>query len=173
MPRWPTVGINGIDLQKEWKKDPAAYLSVLAENMPNYFVYIGPHSPVGHGSLLPSIERVTLYICDIINKLQTQNYSSFMLKPGKAKHWQYQMLAWLDKTVWGDDCRSSFKNGTRDGKLYSFHGGSRLHYLELLRLPRYEDFEWKSRCPEPELEFAWLASGFLRQELHHQDEDSV
>ncbi|KAK5452379.1 hypothetical protein LTS15_007445 [Exophiala xenobiotica] len=173
VPRWPTIGLNGVDLQKKWKEDPAAYLSAIANDMPNYFVYMGPGAPVGHGSLLPSIERVTLYIVDMINKLQTQNYSSFLLKPGKAKNWQSQMLAWLEKTVWGDNCQSSFKNGTVDGKLYSFHGGSRLHYFELLRMHRYEDFEWKSRCPEPELEFAWLASGFLQQELHNKGEDNV
>ena len=42
--------------------------------------------------------------------------------------------------------------------------GPRLHYFELLRMARYEDFEWKSRCPEPEFQFAWLANGFLEYE---------
>jgi cation diffusion facilitator CzcD-associated flavoprotein CzcO len=172
-PRWPIIGKNGVDLQKKWKEDPACYLSAIANDMPNYFVYLGPGSPVGHGSLLPSIERVTLYICDIINKLQTQNYSSFLLRAGKAKAWQAHMFAWLQKTVWGCGCHSSFKDGTADGPLHAFHPGSRLHYFELLRLPRYEDFEWTSRCPEPELEFAWLASGFMQEELHHQGEDKA
>lgn len=173
VPRWPIIGRDGLDLQKMWKEDPACYLSAIANDMPNYFVYLGPGSPVGHGSLLPSIERVTLYICDIINKLQTQNYSSFLLKPGKAKAWQAHMFAWLEKTVWGCECQSSFKNGTVDGALHSFHPGSRLHYFELLRLHRYEDFEWKTRCPEPKLEFAWLASGFMEQELHNNGEDNA
>lgn len=171
-PRWPIIGKNGVDLQKKWKEDPACYLSAIANDMPNYFLYLGPGSPVGHGSLLPSIERVTLYVCDLINKLQTENYSSFLLKPGKAKAWQAHMFAWLEKTVWGCDCQSSFKNGTVKGPLHAFHPGSRLHYFELLRLHRYEDFEWTSRCPEPELDFAWLASGFMKEELHHEGEDT-
>jgi hypothetical protein len=31
-------------------------------------------------------------------------------------------------------------------------------------MARYEDFEWTSCCPEPELQFAWLANGFLEYE---------
>lgn len=167
-PRWPIIGKNGIDLQKKWAQDPACYISAVANDMPNYFIYLGPGSPVGHGSLLPSIERVTGYISMMINKLQTQNYSSFLLKAGMAKAWQAHMFAWLEKTVWGDSCQSSFKNGTVDGKLHAFHPGSRLHYFELLRLARYEDFEWTSVCrDEPEMAFAWLANGFLEYELNN------
>jgi hypothetical protein len=172
VPRWPIIGRNGVDLQKEWVRDPACYLSAVINDMPNYFLYLGPGSSVGHGSLLPSIERVTLYICDLITKLQTENYSSFLLKSGKAKVWQAHMFAWLEKTVWGDKCQSSFKNGTTDGKLHAFHPGSRLHYFELLRHHRYEDFEWKSVCPEQEYDFAWLGRGFLAQELHNEGEDN-
>ncbi|KAF2494600.1 FAD/NAD(P)-binding domain-containing protein [Lophium mytilinum] len=165
IPRWPIIGANGTDLQKEWTKNPACYMSAIAEDMPNYFVYLGPGSPVGHGSLITSIERITIYVCDIIKKLQRENYTSFKLKPGKALSYQAQMLTWLDKTVWGDSCQSSFKNGTVDGALHAFHPGSRLHYFELLNRHRYEDFDWTSGCPEPELDFAWFNNGFLEHEL--------
>ena len=173
IPRFPIVGKNGINLQDAWRKDPLCYMSVIAPEMPNYFIYIGPHSPVGHGSLLPGIERVTLYISDLIHKLQSQNYAYLQLKAGVAEAYQFQMLAWLDKTVWGDKCRSGFKNGTIDGRLTAFHGGGRLQYFELLRTCRYEDFEWVSRCKEPELAFAWLGNGFLPQELADNGGDNT
>jgi cation diffusion facilitator CzcD-associated flavoprotein CzcO len=164
-PRWPIIGANGVNLQEAWSKDPACYLSVLAQDMPNYVVYMGPGSPVGHGSMITSIERITLYIVDMVQKLQRENYSSFRLQDGKAKAYQFQMLNWLQKTVWGDNCASSFKNGARDGELHAFHPGSRLHYFELLRRHRYEDMDWHSRCAEPKLDFAWLNNGFLDHEM--------
>ena len=167
------MGSDGINLQKQWSENPEAYLSVAAENMPNYFQFMGPGAPVGHGSIISSCERISLWICDMVGKMQTQNYSSVKLKTGKAKAWQNQMLAWLDKTVWKEPCNSSFKNGTSNGSLYSFHGGSRLHYFELLNLKRYEDFEWTNINPEPELEFAWLANGFMAQELDNHGEDNA
>ncbi|KAL3442928.1 steroid monooxygenase [Aspergillus insuetus] len=164
-PRWPIIGANGVNLQDAWGKDPACYLSVLAQDMPNYFVYMGPGSPVGHGSMITSIERITWYVVDMIQKLQRENYSSFRLRDGKAKAYQFQMINWLQKTVWGDSCASSFKNGAKDGELHAFHPGSRLHYFELLRRHRYEDMEWESRCEDPKLDFAWLNNGFLDHEL--------
>ena len=56
--------------------------------------------------------------------------------------------------------------------LQGLNPGSRLHYFELLRHYRYEDFEWKSVCPEQEYDFAWLGRGFLAQELHNEGEDN-
>lgn len=164
-PRFPIVGLNGVDLQQEWAKNPCCYLSAMAADMPNYFIYLGPGSPVGHGSLITSIERITLYIADLLRKLQSENYTSLVLKSGKAAAYQFQMLNWLDKTVWGDSCQSSFKDGTVDGALHAFHPGSRLHYFELLKRRRYEDFEWKSRCSDPIFDYAWHNNGFLRSEL--------
>lgn len=165
VPRWPIIGRNGVNLQKTWSVNPEAYMSTIAKDMPNYFLYMGPGSPVGHGSMITSIERITLYICDMIQKLQRENYTSFVLKQGKAEAYQHQMMAWLDKTVWGDKCVSSFKNGTADGPLHAFHPGSRLHYFELLRRRRYEDFEWNSAIPDPIYDFAWFNNGFLEHEL--------
>ena len=173
VPRFPIIGRDGINLQDTWSQNPACYMSVIAEDMPNYCVYVGPHSPVGHGSIVPAIEQVTNYITDLIQKLQRENYQSFTLKPGKALAYQHQMLSWLDKTVWTEHCRSSFKNGTIEGKLTAYHGGSKLQYLDLLNLRRYEDFDWASRCEEPELDFAWLGIGFLEQELRETGKDMV
>jgi hypothetical protein len=163
-PRFPIVGLNGVDLQKKWDINPECYLSVTAADMPNYFVYLGPASPLGHGSVVSSLERVTVYISKLITKLQTENYSSVVPKPHIPRAYQKQALAWLENTVWSSHCVSTYKNGSQDGPLISLHPGSRLHYFELLRNPRYEDFDWKSLCSDPDLTFAWLANGFTVDE---------
>lgn len=37
-PRFPIIGLQGVDLRETWQKDGAqAYLSLTAPNMPNYF----------------------------------------------------------------------------------------------------------------------------------------
>ncbi|KAK7906038.1 hypothetical protein LTR67_000763 [Exophiala xenobiotica] len=164
VPRFPIIGRNEVNLQDSWRHNPESYLSVTAADMPNYFTVIGPASPLGHGSLIPSIEFVTTYICGLIRKLQTQNYSSVCPKPHIPRAYQKQALAWLDRTVWASNCASTFKNGTVDGKLVSLHPGSRLHMFTLLATPRYEDFDWTSLSPDQDLAFAWLANGFTIEE---------
>ncbi|KAL3442924.1 FAD/NAD(P)-binding domain-containing protein [Aspergillus insuetus] len=163
-PRFPIIGRDNTDLQAKWKENPECYLSVTAANMPNYFVYLGPASPIGHGSVVSSIERVTEYIARFIHKLQTENYSSVMPKAHIPRAYQRQALAWLEKTAWSSHCASTYKNGKIDGPLISLHPGSRLHYFRLLSNPRWEDFEWTSLCPDEDLTFAWLANGFILEE---------
>lgn len=163
------MGRNGVDLRERWLKNPHAYLSVTATDMPNYFTLMGPYSPLGHGSLVTSIEMVTKYICNLIYKLQTQNYSYLVPKPHVAAAYQKHALAWLARTAWASHCASTYKNGTIDGDLNSLHPGSRLHYFELLSTPRYEDFDWKSLCDSEDLTFAWLATGFTDRERNPQE----
>ncbi|KAG9504935.1 hypothetical protein J7337_004916 [Fusarium musae] len=162
-PRFPIIGRNGVNLRDEWLKNPHAYLSVTATDMPNYFTIMGPYSPLGHGSIVTAIEMVTKYICDLVHKLQTQNYSYVVPKAHIAAAYQKHALAWLRRTAWASHCASTYKNGTVDGELNSLHPGSRLHFFELLSTPRYEDFEWQSLCSK-DLTFAWLATGFTARE---------
>jgi hypothetical protein len=110
-PRFPIIGENGVDLQKKWDKNPECYLSVTAANMPNYFMYLGPGSPLGHGSVVSSLERVTEYMRRMITKLQTENYSSVVPKPHIPRAYQKQALAWLEKTAWSSNCVSTYKMG--------------------------------------------------------------
>lgn len=127
---------------------------------------MGPYSPLGHGSVVTSIEAVTKYICDLVRKLQTQNYAYVVPKAHIPGAYQKHALAWLARTAWASHCASTYKNGTVDGDLNSLHPGSRLHYFELLETPRYEDFEWKSLCDSKDLTFAWLATGFTDKETN-------
>lgn len=143
-PRFSIIGKNEVNLQREWDANPECYLSVTAANMPNYFMFLGPGSPLGHGSVVSSIERVTEYISKFINKLQTQNYSSVVPKAHIPRAYQKQALAWLEKTAWISHCASTYKNGKIDGPIISLHPGSRLHFFELLLNPRWEDLSGRA-----------------------------
>lgn len=164
-PRFPIIGRDGVNLQEKWLKDtPECYLSVTVADMPNYFMYLGPGSPLGHGSVVTSLERVTEYISQFISKLQTENYSSVVPHRHIPRAYSKQALAWLQRTAWSSHCASTYKNGTRDGPIIGLHPGSRLHFFELLRRPRWEDFEWTSLCAAEDFAFAWMANGFTVDE---------
>ena len=130
------------------------------------FVPRFPTSPLGHGSIVGSVEFVTGYIRKLLSKLQTENYASLVPKSLVVKAWQAHALKWVEKTVWVEGCASSFKNGRSSGPVISLHPGSRLHYFDLLENPRYEDFEWTSLCKDPMSMFAWLADGFTYGETY-------
>lgn len=165
VPRFPIIGLHDHDLRKVWTKDlPAAYLSVTVNDMPNYFVMMGPQSPLGHGSITGSVEFVTKYVAKLVYKLQTEAYASLVPKEIVTKAWVAHALKWMEKTVWVENCASSFKNGSSGKTVISLHPGSRLHYFDLLQKPRYEDFEWTPLSTDPLNMFAWLADGFTAHE---------
>jgi len=47
---------------------------------------------------------------------------------------------WIKHTVWKDSCRSWYKDNVT-GRVNAVYPGSSLHYMKLLGVPRYEDFD--------------------------------
>ncbi|VTT55935.1 unnamed protein product [Fusarium fujikuroi] len=70
---WTVQGRNGYQLHEAWGESPEAYFGVAAANMPNYFIFIGPNSPVGHGSLLDSVFCVAKWILKWCRKIATED----------------------------------------------------------------------------------------------------
>lgn len=163
-PRFLVIGKNGVNLQQKWDVNPECYLSVTAADMPNYFTYLGPASPIGHSSIVIALEQVTGYINKLITKLRFENYNFVVPKPHIPRAYQKHALAWLEKTAWNSTCVSTYKDGNQDGPSISLHPGLRLHYFRLLQDPRYEDFDWKSLCDIPDLAFACLTNGSTTEE---------
>ena len=136
VPRFPIVGLNGNNLRQVWAEElPTAYLSVTVKDMPNYFVMMGPQSPLRHGSITGSVEYVTKYVHQLVYKLQTEGYSSLVPKGIVTKAWLAHAMKWMEKTVWVEKCASPFKNGSSRSTVVSLHPGSRLNYFNLLEKP--------------------------------------
>lgn len=55
-PRFPLVGHNGRILSEDWKDEPRSYMGVAAPGYPNYYMFLGPNSPIGNGPVLIGIE---------------------------------------------------------------------------------------------------------------------
>lgn len=170
-PRFPLRGRSGRDLRDVWDPDAArgegvtSYLSVAVPDFPNYFVFGGPYGPLGHGSFMPLIETWTQYIFDAIRKTQVEGIKSFTPSHMAAQQFRQHADLFLQRTAWTSPCRSWFKQGKEDGQL-TMWPGSRLHHLELLRTPRWEDFEiewWDDN------RFAFLGNGFEMREFDGRD----
>lgn len=166
-PSFPIIGRNGIDLQKRWStEDPQAYFGLCVPDMPNYFSFIGPNSPISNGSLILGIQMTAVYIYKWISKLQTQSVRSFCVRNDANEEYNQHMQSYLQRTVWTKGCRSWYKRGTVDGPVVAIYGGTSFHFMEAIKEPRWEDFIM-DRMPEAERNrFAYLGNGFTTREAN-------
>ena len=183
-PRFPLIGREGLSLSEHWQKTPEAYLSLAVEHFPNYFskslvspvsngpawtplltyitpAFLGPNSPVGHGSVIPLVEHAAKYIINILKRFQTEQIRTIAPSGTAVRDFNEHTREFMKRTAWKTSCRSWFKNGTVDGPVVALHPGSRLHWLHMLDEVRYEDYEI-TYCSRNR--FAYLGNGFSVRE---------
>jgi cation diffusion facilitator CzcD-associated flavoprotein CzcO len=56
---FPIIGLGGRNLAQAdvWADEPQSYLGLAALGFSNYFMFIGPNSPIGNGPILPSATK--------------------------------------------------------------------------------------------------------------------
>ncbi|CAG9977251.1 unnamed protein product [Clonostachys byssicola] len=139
-PSFPVIGESGVDLRDQWKDEPRSYLSVAVDGYPNYFMATGPNFPLANGSLLACLEQTLRYAFMAVQKLQTQKVKSVSPKPEAVAEFQEHKDTLMKELVWTSHCRSWYKNGKAEGKVWGPWCGSVLQFIELLSQPRWEDY---------------------------------
>ncbi|KAH0841227.1 4-hydroxyacetophenone monooxygenase [Fonsecaea pedrosoi] len=134
------LGRDGLNIKEAWKDIPDAYLGLAAPNFPNYFIICGPQGPLGNGSILPAIEVICDYISTVALKMQAERIKSLEPKRIATDQFQEHMHKFHKKSVWGQPCRSWYKNGKIDGAPQLWCGTA-LSYIKTIRNPRFEDFD--------------------------------
>ncbi|KAL5340957.1 hypothetical protein BJX70DRAFT_406699 [Aspergillus crustosus] len=165
-PSFPIVGRDGINLAQKWEveQQPTAYFGMLVPDMPNYFSFIGPNSPISNGSLVLGIQATAVYVYKWLEKLQTEMISSFEVRHDANDEYNQHIQRYLERSVWTRGCRSWYKRGTVDGPVVAIYGGTSFHFMEAIKNPRWEDFRIERSREARVNRFAYLGDGFTIRE---------
>ncbi|MAD84311.1 MAG: hypothetical protein CL912_15210 [Deltaproteobacteria bacterium] len=164
-PSFPVIGRNGTNLAEKWTSDlPKAYFGFLVPDMPNYFAFIGPNSPISNGSLVLGVQATAVYVYKWLEKLQTESIKSFEVRHDVNEEYNQHMQKYLERTVWTRGCRSWYKRGTIDGPVVAIYGGTSFHFMEAIKNPRWEDFVIDRLDEAKYNRFAYLGNGFSGRE---------
>ena len=98
----------------------------------------------------------------MINKLQTENIKAFAPKVEAAQQLFNHTHELMKRLVWSSACRSWFKQGKIHGPVTAIYPGSRLHYFEMLKNVRYEDYDITYRTNN---RFQFMGNGYTQCEL--------
>jgi hypothetical protein len=125
-------------------------------------VLVGPNSPASHSSLLPILEWYTRYMFQMIEKLQTENIKAYEPKKEVVRELHNHTHELMKRLAWSSACSSWFKNKKTHGPVTAIYPGSRLHFFEMLKNVRYEDYEITYRT---ENRFQFMGNGYTECEI--------
>ncbi len=100
------TGAAGLTLAQLWRDGPHAHLGVALPGFPNFFMLMGPHSPVGNYSLTAIAEAQSEHIVRWIQRWRDREFDSVAPTAAAADGFNASMRAAMPDTVWATGCTS-------------------------------------------------------------------
>ncbi len=104
---------NGPTLEEAWKDGVYGYRTVAMPDFPNFFMVMGPNSPVGNFSLAAIAEVQSGYIMNFVEKWANREFEKVSPKRTATDRFIQDMKDNMKDTVWLTGCDSWYldKNG--------------------------------------------------------------
>ncbi|KAH8664921.1 hypothetical protein BGZ61DRAFT_367206 [Ilyonectria robusta] len=158
-PTFELVGRNGTTLANKWKPHFESYISMAVDEFPNFFIIGGPNSSLGSGSLTSVFEAQANYAVKVIRKMQKEDYSTIEPKKERVNDFSQYIDEYFKGTVYTDECSSWYRAGKLGTRIVALWPGSSAHCLEILRSPRWEDFNYES-ADKTGNHLRWMGNGW-------------
>ncbi|MCZ4499051.1 MAG: putative monooxygenase [Marmoricola sp.] len=131
------IGPDGYTLAEAWAAGPRAYQTVALPGFPNFFLLMGPNSPVGNYSLTAIAETQAQYALGWVRRWQRGEIDTAMPTAAATDAFYTEVEQALPDTVWATGCTSWYLGP--NGKPELFPWAPERH-RELLGTVRTEDF---------------------------------
>ena len=160
IPRYPVL-FQGHNLQEDWAASITGYMGVGIAECPNAFTMGGPWTPISNGPVIVALEAQADFVCAFVDRYQTEpGVHSVRLRAAASYDFRAYMARATQRMVWSDSCRNAHNVKPNWGQPSITWPGSTLHYLEALREPRFEDYDFEYSGSR----FAWLGDGVSQAE---------
>lgn len=135
-------GRHGHTLAEDWKTSPTSYLGITTAHYPNMYQLVGPHTGLGHNSIIFMIEAQADYIVQCMKLLKQKGADYLDVKPQAQARFLADVTDHLQGTVWSSGCRSWYQ--TAEGINFAIWPKSTWRYWLETRRVNVSDYEWVS-----------------------------
>ena len=135
------VGEEGLSLKETWGRGTRAYRSVAMPGFPNFFMLVGPNSPVGNVSLIDVSEIQANYIMQCLRVLRRREATTIVPRAEAARRFHASLLEAMKNTVWMTGCNSWYLDADGVPNTWPWTSG---RFQKEMRRPRFADFELRS-----------------------------
>lgn len=131
------IGKNGVDIEDQWAKKIQAYCSVHLANFPNFFLMLGPNTPIGNFSVTMMSEVQTDHILKLIRQWRKGKLQTIEAKESAVQDYNTFIKKGLGKTVWASGCDSWYLDADGDPVLWPYTWQK---WTKIMGSPRLENF---------------------------------
>lgn len=107
-------GRNGLSIDDAWKEKITAYRSLMIPQFPNFFLMLGPNSPIGNYSVIAMSEIQADYCIQLIKMWQDGKLKDIEATPQAVSNWRAMLKAKMSHTVWASGCQSWYLDADGD-----------------------------------------------------------
>jgi cation diffusion facilitator CzcD-associated flavoprotein CzcO len=132
------VGEGGVDLEEVWREGPRAHRTVAIAGFPNFFLLMGPHSPVGNYSLVAIAEDQAGFAMRWIRMWREGRLAKVAPSEEAMTRFNEEMRGAMPDTIWTSGCDSWYLG--KDGRPEVWPWTPERHRA-LLRDPDPREFE--------------------------------
>lgn len=108
------VGRDGLTIDQAWEKKIQAYRSLLLSGFPNFFLMLGPNSPIGNNSVISLSEIQSDYALQLIDQWRDGTLDAIEVTPEATASWNAMLKSKIKSTVWASGCNSWYLDDDGD-----------------------------------------------------------
>lgn len=123
---FPITGVDGRQLNDEWKRGASAYKSINVAGYPNLFLTFGPNSGPGHNSALVYMESQINYIVKAVRTITSLDLKGLDVRQSAQESHNRAIQKRLSRTNWNSGCKSWYL--TEDGFNATMYPGFATQY---------------------------------------------
>lgn len=114
------VGKNGVTINEAWKDKIEAYKSVSLVDFPNFFLMLGPHTPIGNYSVTIMSEVQGDYVIKLIRKWQDGILKTIEPKQTAVDSYNSLIKSGFEGTAWKGGCQSWYLDNEGNPVLWPY-----------------------------------------------------
>jgi cation diffusion facilitator CzcD-associated flavoprotein CzcO len=114
------VGKNGVSIDERWKGKVQAYRSLLIPDFPNFFLMLGPNTPIGNFSVIAMSEVQSQYVLKLIAAWRRKEFDEVSASDEALKSFNEYLKAGMNSTVWLGGCNSWYLDDDGDPAMWPY-----------------------------------------------------
>ena len=131
------TGRDGLSIDQAWANKVQAYRSVCLPGFPNFFLMLGPNSPVGNYSVIAMSEVQGNYVLKLIDRWRRGLLPSVEASAEAMRRYNAYLKQGMGSTAWAGGCQSWYLDADGDPALWPY---SWKQWVQEMAEPELADF---------------------------------